>query len=213
VLKSYGQANLDKIEWVEGEVNTGEMIVAGGIAMDATTREGTLLLKTEQGIKAYPPDKVVSFFFMDQRKGAADTVFFETVQTKYTDRPTNQRSFQRLVRKGPYYSLYKSYVPNRKAMGFILPPISGWIVVGFFTYVESEEMLFLEKRGAAFQISRPRNMLEEEGYNAAAKIDQSAFYDVVEPHAQQVKSFIKSNRLKFKKAEDMEKIVDYLNTL
>jgi len=212
VAQSHSQSNLDKIDWVPGKVNTGEVILTGGIAVDATTREGALLLKTSEGIKTYPPDKVASFFFVDDRKGAADTVFFESIQTQYADKRTDKKSFQRVVKKGYYYSLYKSYVPEKKAAGFILP-MSGWLVVGLFTFVESEEVVFLAKNGTAFQISRTRNILEEESYNSTPKIDKEAFYEVVGNHAEQVNDYIRTNKLKLRKVEDIEGIVGYLNTL
>ncbi len=200
-------AQREELEWVRGMISIGDKRVAADIGYIMKAREGALLIRYQNKIKTFAPNQITSFAFIDPNEVEGDSVVFESIETKYVDQAQTARSFQRVLQKGDHFSLYTQYLPAKKSFF-----IAAYGAVGFGSYIQQEKVLFLAKDGIAYQISYSGKFEQvEEG--EFQKVQKKDFYSIIGSRKQYIDYFIKKEKLKFQKMEDLCKIVEYLDSI
>lgn len=182
--------------------------IISDIAIDNRFFEGTLFLKDEEKIRTLSPQTVNSYVI--QNEADDDSIEFVSVVTSYFKRIGAKRSFLKTTYKGSHFSLYSKFLPDKKSVPFITPVGGGWVAYGVYSYLKDEEVLFIECGGKAYQFTTPTSGELSRDY---FKVDKAMFFKVLGERADLTKDYMKANKKKLRRRDDLIDIVKYCNTI
>lgn len=194
------------LNWTEASIFIGDSSFKANIALDQRFLEGGLMVKEANRILSFSPRQVDKF--ITSSKAGDDTIEFRSVSTSFAGYSGIRPAFLMLNLEGKNYSLYSRFILKKKSTPFVLPtsPHSG--LVGVYSYVKNNEVLFLEKEGIAYQISR--NVELEPG---VFKIDKKSFYYMLGDKLDAALSYCKKNKKKIYLKDDLIEVLSYVDSI
>ena len=193
-------------DWVEGKIFFHDSATISQIAINNYFFEGTLLVRSNNEVKSFSPELVAAFEIKAEE--SKDSILFISVPTKFLKRPGRKKSFLKSIYLDKYFSLFAKHIPDKKRAPFILPLANGWASIGVYSYLEDEEVLFLEFQGKAYQFTKPKSS----DYRNHFTVDKKIFFQILGERKEPVKNYMKSRKKKLSSREDIIDIIKFANT-